>query len=151
MHSTYVKGQLANLEVQKRALLLGYHCCIPTVEARFDLVLVTNYGKMYRAQVKYVDSDKRGKTKGVVFLDLRKQTRNEGDKKTYTQCEIDVILAFLPKMNEVLWLPPSVFHNSKGVSLRYSPSPYERGGLNAHEFIWKETSLGDDSAVARAS
>jgi hypothetical protein len=136
MFETYAKGQRAVLEVQQRALSLGYHCCVPTVEARFDLVLVSDSGKMFRAQVKYADRVKGG---GAVYLNLRKQTRNRGQAKPYLSSEIDVLLVYVPRMGEVLWIPPEVFSGRQSLSLRFE-NPKNGNFSNitdANAFIWR--------------
>ena len=89
----------------------------PTVEARYDLVL-DDHGKLSRVQVKYA-GDERG---GAVNVDLRKETRNNGQKRVYTSDEVDAILLYVPKIDRVLWLGADLFHNRKSISIRLTPT-----------------------------
>lgn len=118
MHSTYQKGQIASLKVQQVATEKGYLVSLPTVEARYDLIIDTG-DKLYRAQIKYVDGTANS---GSAQLDLRKETRNNGKKRIYTSDEIDCILAYIPKVDKVCWIGPNLFEGKKKLNLRYAPS-----------------------------
>ena len=79
MFETHQKGELAQLMVQARAVQKGFITSKPTVEARYDLV-IDILGKLERTQIKYADS---WVTDESLYLDLRKETRNNGRVKLY--------------------------------------------------------------------
>jgi hypothetical protein len=137
MHDNYKKGQEAILKMQERALQLGWDVCFPTVESRFDAVLVDTNGKCHRIQTKYVDYH-RSFSKGSVVLDLRKKTWNHGQTKTYSKSEIDAIVAYIPQAKRLVWLGPEVFHQKASVTLRYQPSKNNqvRGTRKVPDYEW---------------
>ncbi len=117
MYITHKKGQIAVCEVQRRALDHDIIISIPTTEERYDLVM--DDGKLHRVQVKYGDG---GKSEGSIFVDFRRVCRNNGYSKNYTSEEIDLILAYLPKVDKVVFIPPELFHNKTGLTIRTSPT-----------------------------
>lgn len=117
MFETFVKGQLAVLEVEKFAALRGIVVSKPTVEARYDLVLDIT-GKLYRVQIKYCNG-KHQQSEGSALLKLTKQCRNNGKGRNYQSSEVDLIAVFLPETGGVAWLNPSKFHGKSSVTLRY--------------------------------
>lgn len=137
MHDTFKKGQLAHLEVEKQALMRGWITCYPTVECRFDMVIISPENKMYRAQVKYMDRT-FPKTQGSLFLDLRKDTRNNGKRRPYTKSEIDVILAYVPRINKVIWLGPEIFDCVESLTFRIVPASPSYNGCSrmVQDFVW---------------
>jgi PD-(D/E)XK endonuclease len=120
MYISVRKGQEAVLEVQKRALEKGVIICFPTVEQRFDLVLVHPSGSCQRAQIKYANAV-TSRSGGAVELDLRKATRNVGKKRTYTTAEIDIILVYLPLVDKVVAFGPKIFSKRASISIRLRP------------------------------
>lgn len=108
MYVTYRKGQVAMLKVQLRANELGATVSLPTVEGRYDLI-VDLQGRLYRAQVKYAGAVTKNGARGSVHLSLRKDTRGNKRTKLYRKEEVDVLLVYLPKIDEVLWIDPEFF------------------------------------------
>lgn len=133
VHTTYVKGETAQLHVQLRANALGFVVSRPTVEARYDLI-VDESGKLLRGQVKYADRI----VDGAIRLDLRKQTRNRGPRKRYTDTEIDVLFVYVPSMDAVLRLPVELVHNKSTLSLRVEPAGrgQTKGVMYAVDYVW---------------
>ena len=122
------------LEVQLRAAELGALVSLPTIEARYDLVIDFE-GRLYRAQVKYADDMTNSNS---VILDLRKETRGDGKKKVYTKEEIDVLLVYVPKADEVLWIGPDKFDGRKSITLRFGPAGngQTKGLHQVSDFKW---------------
>lgn len=117
MFTSYKKGQVASLKVQLRANERGFIVSIPTVESRYDLVFDDGQ-KMYRVQVKYCDS-RQNKSTGSVELDLRKQCRGRGNRRSYSKEEIDVVIAYLPATDKCYWCDAAVFDGAKSITLRF--------------------------------
>jgi hypothetical protein len=53
---------------------------------------------------------------GSILLHLRRR------KRRYTKEEIDVLLVYVPQLDQVCWLPPDEFHNRSSVSFRVKPA-----------------------------
>ena len=138
MFSTYQKGQIAQIKVELRAYEKGVVVSRPTIEARYDLILDVS-GRLWRAQVKHAQRSRNGSAYNV---DLRKQTRNHKRRReqaTYTTDEIDVLMVYLPGLEEVLWVGPEVFAGgAKHLSFRTKPclNKQKNGIRLAAEFIW---------------
>ena len=137
MHSNYRKGQLAVLKMQEKALEVGWSVCFPTVESRFDAVLVDTDGKCHRVQAKYVDVA-TSTSEGSVTINLRKKTWNRGKTKTYSKSEVDAIIAYIPQTKQLVWLGPKVFHKKSSLTLRYQPSKnnQRRGVRMVSDYVW---------------
>lgn len=128
--TTDEKGQVALLKVQieaakKRAIVL-----LPTIPARFDLVLYWA-GQFYRCQVKYADCRSPNST-GAVRVELRRR------KRTYSKDEIDAVLVYVPQIDKVCWFPPELFHEKVGLQLRLLPARnnQRKRCLWAADYIW---------------
>ena len=119
MFINYTKGQQAILKLQERCLELGWSVCIPTVEERFDVVLVDCSGKCHKVQVKYAGQSEND---GSILVDFRKQTRNNGNTKVYTSGEIAAIVVYLGLIGKLVWLGPEKFNGRKTMTMRFSPS-----------------------------
>lgn len=120
MYETFRKGEVAVLKVQLWALEHGFHVSKPIVETRYDLVLDVA-GKLYRVQVKYADIKKR-EAANSIHLDLRKTCRGNGKVKLYSASEVDVILAYLPSVEQIVWIEPSRFAGKTAVTIRLAPA-----------------------------
>jgi len=120
MYKTHKKGELAQLKVEMRAIEKGIVVCRPTTEARFDLIFVDESG-CKRVQVKYADHTD-GYAGNGVEIDLRRQCRNDGNRKTYSKDEIDVVIAYLPAIDKLVWLDPEDFDNKASITFRLQPS-----------------------------
>ena len=137
MHSTYKKGQIAVLKMQERALEKDWDVCFPTVERRYDAILVSKCGQCFRIQTKYVDVHANG-SDGAIHIDFRKQTWNNGHTKTYSKSEVDAIIAYIPQAKQLVWLGPKVFHRKSSVTLRYQPprNNQRRGVRMVSDYAW---------------
>ena len=133
MFSTHKKGEIAQLQVQLRATEMGIVVSRPTTEARYDMILDTDAG-LERAQVKYADRWNGD----AISIDLRRDTRNSGIKKTYDRREIDVVYVYVPEKEVVLRLTPELFHQRKSINIRFSPAKNNQKArtLMSEDFIW---------------
>jgi PD-(D/E)XK nuclease superfamily protein len=135
MYDTHKYGEIARCEVERRALEKNIIVSRPAIEARYDLILDIE-GEFYRAQVKYADQDSR-KSQNAIVLDLRKQCRNNGKTKKYSKEEIDVVLVYLPKIDNVLWIGPELFHERSTINLRLAlPKKRNAKIIMANDLIW---------------
>lgn len=106
-------------------------------ELPYDLIVDCG-GRLVRAQVKYADG-KCSQASGVVYLNLRKITRgNKPGKQFYTVKEVDVLIVYLPKIDNLLWFEPPHFHNRTSLLIRFEPSRNNqtKGYLMAEDYFW---------------
>lgn len=119
--NTWHKGELAVLKVIERALELGYQVSKPIFEqSRYDLVL-DNGKQLYRVQVKFTDTTPSASS-GAVVVPLTKTTKNSKVKRLYNAEEIDVVIAYIPRINGLCWFPPNVFEGKTCISVRFEPT-----------------------------
>lgn len=136
MFDNYRKGQIAMLKVQLRAAELDMLVALPTVEARYDLLL-DDGTKIHRVQTKYAGAEGSGAT-GAVVVDLRKDTRGNKRTRTYKKSEIDAVLAYVPQIDAVLWIGPDLFDGAGALSFRFVPpkNSQSKGVRLVNDFIW---------------
>lgn len=127
------KGDLAVLKVATRCVEKGWTYSVPMTVARYDLVL-DDGKRLYRTQVKYTDAVPVNSTGAVMF------TANNGPDapQFYTKDEIDVIIAYVPKIDALVWIEPEYFDHKYGVYIRLEmPKNGQRKGIFlAEEHIW---------------
>lgn len=128
--TTDQKGQIAVLKVQQIAAEKGALVFLPTIPARYDLVLEYQ-GKLFRAQVKYANG-KAQNAEGAVRLDLRRR------KRCYTAAEIDVLLVYVPQIDRVCWFDRDVFENRMLLHLRIVPARngQRNGCVMVDDYVW---------------
>ena len=149
---TNEKGELAMLQVQLRALEVRALLSKPLREScRYDLI-VDWERRLHRVQVKYCDRSSSHST-GAVTLHPGNITR--GGRRTfpcYTAEEIDALLVYVPKIDQVLWLPPAQFDGKQNINIRYQPSlnGQTKGCLWAEDFIWGRGIAGNTARSQRA-
>ena len=130
------KAEIAMMKVGIRALQLGAAVSKPIFEgARYDYIIERN-GKLYRAQVKYMDG-KLGYTSGAVYLNLRKQIK-KNKNCPYNDSEIDVLVGYVPRIDKLCWFGPEVFCGRKSLSIRIAPAKNGqiKGCLAANDYLW---------------
>ena len=133
---TWQKGEIALLKVSLRAIEKGYIPSRPMVEgARYDLIIDGMGGGPKRIQVKYADHHQ---SSGTVMITLTKNNGNSKKKRKYTSKEIDYILVYIKETQKTYCLPPALFNNRTGVTLRYKPSINKqvRNCNNADDYVW---------------
>lgn len=119
-----------------RALELDIICSRPVIEGtRYDLILDTGK-KLYRAQVKYGDGSSTG-VSGAVGVNLRKEIRKEKNRP-YSKDEIDVLLIYLPKLDQICWFGPEIFHARGTITIRIAPTKNGqiKHCLPAEKYFW---------------
>jgi|SRR5581483_2035856 hypothetical protein len=128
--NTREKGEYAKLKIMLRAAELGFAVNLPTTEMRYDMVLEKD-GRFMRAQVKYADGVP-GHASGSVPLALHRRG------KLYMDGEIDVLLVYLPKLDQICWFGPEVFHEKEVLYIRYeaTKSGQTKGCLMAQDYLW---------------
>jgi hypothetical protein len=130
------KAEIAMMKVGIRALQLGASVSKPIFEgARYDYIIERD-GKLYRAQVKYVNG-KNKTADGVVVVNLRKQIK-KNKNSPYCEEEVDALVVYIPKIDKVCWFGPDVFCGKQSLSIRISPAKNGqlKGCLAAEDYLW---------------
>lgn len=135
MWSTHRKGEEAELQVLLRATRAGITVSRPTTESRYDLVFDIG-GRLLRVQVKYADKPP-SKAEGAIEVDLRAQTRNRGPQRPYSRDEVDLVLVYLPELDEVLEIGPDLFDGKKSLTFRLDPPKNGAGAVRmVYDHLW---------------
>lgn len=139
MNEMMKKAELARIKIELRALELEVVCSRPVTECggRYDC-LIDWKGKIYRAQIKYADGFGSKLSGGKISLHLSKP-KGRGVSRPYTEDEIDVVLVYMPKLDQVLWIGPELFNGKHILTIRYEPSKSGRkeGCHMAQDLIWR--------------
>jgi hypothetical protein len=135
--TTAAKGEFAILKVQMRAVELGVVVSRPIVEGtRYDLIL--DNGKLSRVQVKYVGSNSQ-RSSGAAHIRLSSTSRSQKKPRSlYTDEEIDAVIAYLPQIDKLCWLPPEVWRGKHSVVLRYDAPKNKqlKGCTLVKDYLW---------------
>lgn len=129
---------LAELKVRQRAMELGVTVSVPTdSSARYDAI-IDDGQRLYRAQIKYCDRQPSA-AQGAVALELTSYHRSgKLSYAGYSANEVDVILAYIPRIDKILWLGPQIFEGRREIQIRLEPTKngQRKGCLLARDFIW---------------
>lgn len=137
--TTHQKGYIGEHIAKLRFIEAGWNVAKPEIEDRYDLI-VDDGTKLYRVQVKYVDHF----VGDALTVDLRKECRNNGDKKRYTTDEIDAVVIYAPKTGKIYWIPGDVFENKSSISFRLEPTKNNQVSRVRFlkDFEWVSSSIG---------
>lgn len=132
--TTIQKGEVAHLKIQLAALNKGFILSKPVMECRYDYVLDDGQTRK-RVQIKYADGS-AAHCSGAVLVRLDKFHKNH--TLLYSADEIDLVLAYLPKVDAIIVLPPEKFANKAMVQIRYElPKNGQKQGVNFYQdFLW---------------
>ena len=116
-----IKGALAEQKVVLRAMEKGFNVSRPISPARYDLVLDDGQA-LHRVQVKYADG-LVSHSEGSVLVNLRTWNHAEDGKrskhKTYSAGEVDLVLAYIPKVDKIVKIEPQKFQGKASLVIRY--------------------------------
>lgn len=71
----------------------------------------------WRVQVKY--AGEIAKTSGAHLVKLKRNSRSQGAVRSYTEDETDIVVAYIPMTQDILWLPPELFLDRSYLSFQY--------------------------------
>jgi hypothetical protein len=136
--ATNFLGEFAIAKVVLRAIEKGVTASRPMMECRYDLILDDGL-KLYRVQVKYAGGKPRRHVSGAIAVGLKKW-RTDGRPPIwfYTAAEIDAVLVYVRKIDQLLWFGPEVFEGRRVLQIRLEPSRngQHKGRLMADDYIW---------------
>lgn len=135
--TTSEKARIAMLKVEQSAIRHGYVVSIPTTDELYDCILDTKK-KLIRVQVKYGDG-KSSNSDGAAVVCLRHREGNNRLRwKPYGK-EIDAVLAYIPKIDDVVWLTPEHFAGKHAITLRLEPpkNGQSKGIVLVDDVRWK--------------
>jgi len=137
LDTTHQKGEIAFLRCALRAAEKGMVLSRPTTEARYDAIL--DDGKeLLRVQVKYGDG-RSFSTDGAIKVDLRRKSQSKSAKtRIYTKDEVDAVLAYIPRIDEVVYFPPKVFSGKPVLQVRVETpkNGQKKGVMFAKDYVW---------------
>lgn len=133
---TTIKGELACLKLEQRAIEKGAVVSRPTIECEYDRV-VDYDGKLYRVQVKYADSTSSNAS-GAVQACIGKAGTKHGSHTPYTDNDIDVVAVYLPAIDRVCWLNREEWQGKVAIQLRFEePKNNQKKGIRlAEDYVW---------------
>jgi len=136
MFESHVKGELAQLEFQKRALEKGIIVSRPTTESRYDYI-IDDKGELLRAQIKYAGST-TSNSNGSVLVRLEKECRSNGKRRCYSSDEVDVLFVFIPQINKICRFDTIFFVDKSTLTIRIETAKNRqtKNVYLAQDFIW---------------
>ena len=133
------KGDLAVAKVCLRAIEKGVAVSRPISDStRYDLI-VDEGGKLLRAQVKYAGVAKTKIVNGVARVSLEKNYyRKSGCKSLfYNKDEVDIVLAYIPAIDQVCCFGPEFFENKNNIYIRFEPAKNkQKKCVFADDHLW---------------
>ena|ERR1035437_304754 len=133
---TKMKGDIAEMEVQLKALKLGWDVLIPVGDRLpYDLVIILN-GKFVKIQVK---SAWLSKENGVYLVDVRrtKTNRRVMKREKYTNKDFDFAVIFISDLNVFYVMPVDVFNSYAGtITLHEEVSKQRKPKSHAYREAW---------------
>jgi hypothetical protein len=135
--TTSEKARLAMLKVEQSAIRHGFITSIPTADEIYDCVLDTKKS-LLRVQVKYGDGESSHSDGSIVVCLRHREGSNRLRWKPYGT-EIDVVLAYLPKIDDVVWLDQKHFVGKNAIAIRLSPTRngQSKGVIFVESVRWK--------------
>ena len=131
-----MKGDIAEMEVQLKALKLGWDVLIPVGDRLpYDLVIILN-GKFVKIQVK---SAWLSKENGVYLVDVRrtKTNRRVMKREKYTNKDFDFAVIFISDLNVFYVMPVDVFNSYAGtITLHEEVSKQRKPKSHAYREAW---------------
>lgn len=134
--NTTFKGKIAELKTEMRASELGMTISRPTTDARYDYVL-DDGKKLHKIQVKYAGYSP-STDDNVVVVNLRKNNHNSHSKtRVYLESEIDALVVYILKTDQICWLPAKIFHGKMNINLRMDdPDRKCKNMILSKDYIW---------------
>ena len=132
------KAEIAMMKVGIRALQVGAFVSKPIFEgARYDYIIERD-GKLYRAQVKYVDGKNKTARSALVLGESAENKSRKTKTIPYNESEIDALVVYVPKIDKICWFGPEVFCGKQSLSIRISPAKNGqiKGCFAAEDYLW---------------
>lgn len=125
--STDEKGRLAETLFEAECIQRRIDVAKPICPARYDY-LAKIEGSYKRVQIKWSDGRSKFSSANVI-VDLSKAARSRGKRSaetalhvTYSRQDVDLIIAYLPRIERFVLIGPDVFHEKRSIQLRLAPS-----------------------------
>ena len=133
---TKMKGDIAEIEVQLKALKLGWDVLTPVGDRLpYDLVIVIN-GKFVKIQVKSAWFSEKD---GVYLIDVRrtKTNRRVMKREKYSDDDFDFAVIFISDLNIFYVLPVNEFNSYAGaITLQEGVSRQRKPKSHAYKEAW---------------
>jgi hypothetical protein len=136
--ATNFLGEIAVTKVVLRAMEKGWTPFRPMIECRCDLVLDDGF-KLHRVQVKYAGRKYPKHASGVIGVGLKKwRVGGRRSVEQYTAAEIDALLVYVRRTDQILWFGPEVFEKRTALYIRLEPTRngQQKGCVMATNYVW---------------
>ena len=130
--NTMVKGELAQLKAELRAIEKGFVTSRPTSIARYDLV-IDDGSKLWRTQVKYAGAPSN-KTPNSVVVSLAYQARDKSEH-AYTEKEVDSLVVYVPQVDKLLWFTAEQFCGKLKLQVKFR-GEQRSNSIWYEDYIW---------------
>ena len=137
MHSNTIRGMIAQNKAELRAIEKGYLVSKPITEcARYDMI-IDDGERRERVQVKYAGGQHHS-SEGSCVVDLRCKSGRHTYANCYNRDEIDAVLAYIPVLDKLCYLPVDLVAGKNILTLRYAPTKngQTKGILFAEDYLW---------------
>lgn len=133
---TTVKGELACLKLEQRAIEKKAIVSRPTLECEYDRIVDCN-GQLYKVQVKYSDSDAPNSS-GAIQVTVGKADTKTGHHKPYDESDIDAIVVYVARVDTLCWFDKKEWLGKTKLSVRYEPTKnnQSKGCRMMNDFTW---------------
>lgn len=130
-----MKGQLAVSKAELRAFELGFIPSRPLYDSRYDLI-IDDHKKIMRVQVKY-GNGKSSNSQGAVVVKLDYENRLKQHFE-YNKNEVDALVVYLPKVNNLCFFPLKVFEGKRKLTIRIEKPKINlsKGIIYAKDYYW---------------
>ncbi len=120
-HHTKTKGDVGLVLILADLTKNGFHVCLPLSEhLPFDLVAVSDTGRMSRVQVKYISPNRNGS------LSLALRSVYSNSKGCHTKAHdlslFDAYAIYSPEDQNMYYIPTSILGDRTAFNLRLKPS-----------------------------
>jgi hypothetical protein len=108
------------------------------VECRYNLILDDGL-KPHRVQVKYAGGKAPPQASGVIPVSLKKwRPGGRPSLDFYSAAEIDALVVYVRKIDQVLWFGPAVFEGRRRLHIRVETARngQQKGCLMAADYVW---------------
>lgn len=133
---TKMKGDIAEIDVQSKALKLGWEVLVPIGDRLpYDLVVVVN-NKFVKLQVK---SAWLSEKEGVYLIDVRrtKTNRRVMKRKKYTEDDFDFAIIYIQDLNVFYVMPIKIFNSFAGaITLHEKVSRQRKPKSHEYKEAW---------------
>lgn len=116
--NTTIKGEYAALKFDQRSIEKGFVSSKPVFDCAYDRIIEKD-GCFSRVQIKFVGAEKSSRSDGSSSVRMTRIGHKWQNASTYTEKEVDAIVAYIEAVDKFVWLKPEIFSGKTAISIRY--------------------------------